>query len=131
MECKANYLGNMKVKVEMNNRETIIDAERIDGNAPMDTIISALTACTTISIVTILKRMHENFIGISTKVKWDQEHEPPRIFKKIDLEYIVKGEVSESGMKKALELTFKKYSPSAVILQRAGLEINASFKIEQ
>ncbi|MGC8681612.1 MAG: OsmC family protein [Thermoplasmata archaeon] len=121
----------MKVKVEMNNRETIIDAERIDGNAPMDTIISALTACTTISIVTILKRMHENFIGISTKVKWDQEQEPPRIFKKIDLEYIVKGEVSESGMKKALELTFKKYSPSAVILQRAGLEINASFKIEQ
>ncbi|MGC8663520.1 MAG: OsmC family protein [Thermoplasmata archaeon] len=121
----------MKVKVEMNNRETVIDAERIDGNAPMNTIISAVTACTTISIVTILKKMHENFRDINVNVKWDQEPNPPRIFKKIELEYIIKGEVSESEMKKAIDLTFKKYSPSAVILQKAGIEIKVSFKIEQ
>ncbi|MGC8563020.1 MAG: OsmC family protein [Thermoplasmata archaeon] len=121
----------MEVKVEMNNRETIIDAERIDGNAPMDTIISAFVACTTTSIVTILKRMRENFKNIEAKVKWEQEPDPPRIFKVIEIEYTIKGQVSESRVEEAVDLTFKKYSPSAVILQRANIEVKRTFKIEQ
>jgi len=131
MECHAYYLEKMKVKIVMNGKDFIIDAERIEGNAPMDTIISALAACTTISIITILKRMHEDFKDFSSHVSWEQEPDPPRVFKKIELFYSVSGKVSEESMEKAINLTFQKYSPSAVMLQRAGVELKHSFKIEQ
>ncbi len=131
MESYGLYLEKMKVKIIMNGREFIIDANRTDGNAPMDTIISALLACTTISITTILKRMHENFKNFEVHVIWEQEPEPPRIFKKIELKYFVNGNVSTENMKKAVDLTFEKYSPSAVMLKKAGIELKYSFKIEQ
>ncbi|MGC8673255.1 MAG: OsmC family protein [Thermoplasmata archaeon] len=131
MESYGLYLEKMKVKILMNGREFIIDANRTDGNAPMDTIISALLACTTISITTILKRMHENFENFEVHANWEQEPEPPRIFKKIELNYSVSGKVSEGSMEKAINLTFQKYSPSAVMLQRVGIELKHSFKIEQ
>jgi len=100
---------------------------RLDGNAPIDTIISALIVCITISIATILKRMYEIFLDINVRAKWVEKQDPPEIFENIDLEYIVRGVVSKSGIEKAIDFTFKKYSPSVIILQRSGIKLNVSF----
>ncbi|MCI4433921.1 MAG: OsmC family protein [Thermoplasmata archaeon] len=131
MECDAIYIDKMKVKIEINNRTFVIDAERIDGIAPMDTLISALSACTIISISTILKRMQVNFEKLEVHVKGEQYPDPPRTFKTIELIYKVKGNVNQDNLKRAIELTFEKYSPSAVMLKKAGVDLRYSFKIEQ
>ncbi|MFP3317745.1 MAG: OsmC family protein [Thermoplasmata archaeon] len=131
MECDAIYIDKMKVKIEINNRTFVIDAERIDGIAPMDTLISALSACTIISISTILKRMQVNFEKLEVNVKGEQYPDPPRTFKTIELIYKVKGNVNQDNLKRAIELTFEKYSPSAVMLKKAGVDLRYSFKIEQ
>jgi putative redox protein len=131
MECDAIYIDKMKVKIEINNRTFVIDAERIDGIAPMDTLISALSACTIISISTILKRMQVNLEKLEVHVKGEQYPDPPRTFKTIELIYKVKGNVNQDNLKRAIELTFEKYSPSAVMLKKAGVDLRYSFKIEQ
>ena len=131
MEFKALYLDGMNVEVEINKNKFIIDASREKGNAPMDHIISALAACTLISISSILKRMHEDFEHLEVQVNGEQFPDPPKIFKKIELNYYIKGKLKRENFEKAIELTFEKYSPSAVILKRAGVELKYSFIINQ
>lgn len=122
MECKAKFIDDLKVSVEINNTNFKIDADRIEGNAPMDYILSALAACTTISITSILKRQHENFNDFYVIAKGEQNKDPPKTFKKVELHYFVNN-VKEDKLKKAIELTIEKYSPTAVMLKRAGVEI--------
>lgn len=130
MKAEVKLVENLKFNVKVNEKHNVVvDAERIAAPSSMDYILLGLGSCTAISIVSILRRMHEIISDFKVEIESEQANEPPRVFTKIKLKYIAHGVVVENNSKKAIDLTFEKYSPSAVMLQRAGVLLEKTYEI--
>jgi len=130
MKLEVGLVENLKFKVKVNEKhEIIVDADRIVAPSSMDYVLVGLAACTSISIVSILRRMHENLKDFKVEVESEQADEPPRVFTRIRMKYIIYGVINEDHIKKAIDLTFEKYSPSAVMLQKAGVLIEKNYEL--
>lgn len=132
MNGEIKLLENLKFEASINERHNIIvDGERIAGPSSLDYVLLGLGSCTAISIVTILRRMHENVTAFRVEIEGEQAREPPRVFTKIRLNYIVSGVMDHGNVEKAIKLTFEKYSPSSVMFQKAGVELEHTYTIIQ
>ncbi len=130
MKLEVGLVEKLKFKVKVNEKhEVIVDADRIAAPSSMDYVLVGLAACTSISIVSILRRMHEDPKDFKVEIESEQADEPPRVFTRIRMKYIIYGVVNEDHIKKAIDLTFEKYSPSAVMLQRAGVLIEKNYEL--
>ncbi len=130
MKLEVGLVEKLKFKVKVNEKhEVIVDADRIVAPSSMDYVLIGLAACTSISIVSILRRMHENLTDFKVEIESEQADEPPRVFTVIRMKYIIYGVINEDHIKNAIDLTFEKYSPSAVMLQKAGVLIEKNYEL--
>jgi putative redox protein len=53
------------------------------------------------------------------------------VWKKVELEFIIYGDVDESKAQRAVELSINKYCSVAETLRRAGADIKWSVKVEK
>ncbi|MGC8497738.1 MAG: OsmC family protein [Thermoplasmata archaeon] len=130
MKVEVRLVENLKFNVNVNEaHNVVVDADRIAAPSSMDYVLAGLGSCTSISIVSILKRMHEIITDFRVEIESEQASEPPRVFTKIKLKYIAYGIVDDNNLKKAIDLTFEKYSPTAVMLQRAGVLLEKTYEL--
>ncbi|MEM0160775.1 MAG: OsmC family protein [Thermoplasmata archaeon] len=130
MKLEVRLVENLKFDVNVNEKfDVVVDGDRIVAPSSMDYVLVGLGSCTSISIVSILKRMHEIITDFRVEIQSEQANEPPRVFTKIKLKYIAYGMADENNLKKAIDLTFEKYSPSAVMLQRAGVLLEKTYEL--
>ncbi len=130
MKLEVRLVEKLKFDVNVNEtHEVIVDGDRIVAPSSMDYVLVGLGSCTSISIVSILRRMHEIITDFRVEIESEQANEPPRVFTKIKLKYIASGMAEENNLKKAIDLTFEKYSPSAVMLQRAGVLLEKTYEL--
>jgi putative redox protein len=130
MKAKVSLVESLKFNVYVNEKHNVtVDADRNAAPSSMDYILVGLGSCTAISIVSILRRMHEIVTGFMVEIESEQANDPPRVFTKIKLKYVASGVVDENNLKKAIDLTFEKYSPSAVMLHRAGVLLEKTYAL--
>jgi putative redox protein len=130
MKAEVSLVESLKFNVYVNEKHNVtVDADRNAAPSSMDYILVGLGSCTAISIVSILRRMHEIVTGFMVEIESEQANDPPRVFTKIKLKYVASGVVDENNLKKAIDLTFEKYSPSAVMLHRAGVLLEKTYAL--
>jgi len=99
------------------------------GSKPSDLLLVALGACSGVDVVGILVKKRQNFTGLQIKVSGQQDTDPPWTFRKLHIEYIVRGKgISEKAVQQAVELSEDKYCSVAATL-RGVAEITSSFQI--
>ena len=99
------------------------------GSKPSDLLLVALGACSGVDVVGILVKKRQNFTGLQIKVSGQQDTDPPWTFRKLHIEYIVRGKgISEKAVQQAIELSEDKYCSVAATL-RGVAEITSSFQI--
>ena len=99
------------------------------GSKPSDMLLVALGACSGVDVVGILVKKRQNFTGLQIKVSGQQDTDPPWTFRKLHIEYIVRGKgISEKAVQQAIELSEDKYCSVAATL-RGVAEITSSFQI--
>ncbi len=99
------------------------------GSKPSDLLLIALGACSGVDVVGILVKKRQNFSGLQIKVRGQQDADPPWTFRKLHIEYIVRGKgISEKAVQQAIELSEDKYCSVAATL-RGVAEITSSFQI--
>jgi len=99
------------------------------GSKPSDLLLVALGACSGVDVVGILVKKRQNFTGLQIKVSAQQDADPPWTFRKIHIDYIVRGKgISEKAVQQAIELSEDKYCSVAATL-RGVAEITSSFQI--
>ncbi len=106
----------------------------IDGNGkaaprPLEYILTSLAGCTSMSIISILNKMHIEIRELSAEVEGNQNNDTPRIFSDINVVYSIYGKVERTQVENAISLTFAKYSPTAVMLMRSGVKITYSYNV--
>ena len=102
------------------------------GVRPMQLLLMALAGCSGMDVISILKKQKQNVTDYKTIVHGERERDvEPSVWKHIELEFIIYGDVDESKAQRAVELSINKYCSVAETLRRAGAEIKWSVKIEQ
>ena len=102
------------------------------GVRPMQMVLMALAGCSGMDVISILKKQRQSVTDYKTIVRGEREAGvEPSVWKKVELEFIIYGDVDESKAQRAVELSINKYCSVAETLRRAGADIKWSVKVEK
>jgi putative redox protein len=102
-----------------------------DGAAPspMEMVLMSAGCCSSVDVVSILKKAKQDFSSISVKLTSERAESTPRVFTKINLHFIVTGQnVSEKHLARAISLSAEKYCSVALMLDKT-VDITHSHEI--
>lgn len=104
-----------------------------EGKAPrpMQLLLMSHAACTAIDVVHLLKKMRQAPDDI--QVESDGERDPdavPAVFRKIHLHYILRGDLDEKSVEKAIRLSTEKYCSVGAMLSKTA-DISWSYEIRK
>jgi putative redox protein len=106
------------------------DADRKHNAAPgpMEMLLGALGACTSVDVVMILAKKRQRLTSLEVVVSGERASEPPTVWTKIDMVYRLSGSVEEKAVRDAIELSQMKYCSVAAMLRKTA-EITYRFEI--
>ena len=97
--------------------------------SPMENVLASLAACSSFHVLNILKKKRITVTGYSVEAAAERREDPPRVFTKIHLKYIVKGEnITPHAVETAIKLSEEKYCSVGGMLKKA-VSITSSFEI--
>jgi putative redox protein len=97
------------------------------GPSPMEAVLMALCACTSVDVVSILTKKREPLISLTVSATAEQAAAPPRVFTRIRLTYVIGGAVSQKAAEDAVGLSKNKYCSVSKMLEKA---VQIDFTIE-
>ena len=97
------------------------DAAHTHGPSPMEAVLMALCSCTSVDVVSILKKKRQQIIGLRVSAQARQAEAPPRVFTHIKLTYAVSGNrLSRKAVEDAVSLSKHKYCSVSLMLEKAA-----------
>jgi putative redox protein len=101
-----------------------------NGVTPMETLATALGACTAMDVASILVKMRQPLEGFRVEVSGERAEEHPKRFLSLDVVYHLKGDLDERKVERAIELSEERYCSVAATLKPA-LPITTRYVIER
>jgi putative redox protein len=101
------------------------------GVRPMEMVLMALASCSSLDLVSILKKQKQVIDDFSVSVEAERREQIPTIFTKIHLLFNIKGDIDPAKAERAAELAVKKYCSVHDMLVAGGVEINYSLEISK
>ncbi|HPC77012.1 MAG TPA: OsmC family protein, partial [bacterium] len=99
--------------------DVIMDSE--NGPTPMELVLMALGGCTGMDVISILQKMRQDVKDFEVNLSAERAQEHPKIFTRINLEYVVYGSnIEENSLKRAIELSQEKYCGVGNMLKKAA-----------
>jgi putative redox protein len=100
------------------------------GIRPMEMLLIGVGACSSVDVVSILKKARQQVTGCEAKVEATRVDAIPAVFEKIHMHFIVTGKDLDDGkVKRAVELSAEKYCSASIMLQKGGVEITHDYEI--
>ena len=94
------------------------------GFRPMQSLLAALCGCSSVDVVSILKKQKQNLEGLEMEVDGEREEgKEPSLWKHIEVRFHIKGDVEPAKGFRAVDLSMKKYCSVAETLRLAGAEV--------
>ena len=100
--------------------------------SPMENVLASLAACSSFHVLTILKKKRLNVTGYTVEATAERrEDEPPRVFTKIHLRYVIRGsKLTSKAVEETIRLAEDKYCSVGGML-RNSVPITSSFEIQK
>ena len=99
------------------------------GVRPMEMVLMALASCSSLDLVSILKKQKQDLKDFSVSVEGERREQIPHIFTKIHMTFNLKGDIDAAKAGRAAELAVKKYCSVHDMLVAGGVEISYSLEI--
>lgn len=96
------------------------DSAHRHGPSPMESVLMALCACTSVDVISILKKKRQEVTGLRVTAHAKQADQPPRTFTHIMLTYAVRGKLSRKAVEDAVSLSKNKYCSVSKMLEKAA-----------
>jgi putative redox protein len=101
------------------------------GVRPMELVLMALGSCSSLDLISILKKQRQEISGFSVDVDAERREEVPNIFTKIHILFKLSGNIEQAKAEKAAELAVKKYCSVHDMLAAGGVDITYSLEINK
>ena len=131
----TKWLENMSFESEINGHKLIIDAkEEVGGQdrgpRPKPLMLAALGGCTSMDMVSILKKMRVELKSLNVIVEGELSEEHPRRFLKMHVIYEVEGDnLPMDKIEKAVSLSEEKYCGVSAVYKEV-IEITSEIRIK-
>jgi putative redox protein len=96
------------------------DAAHQSGAGTMEMVLMALCGCTSVDVVSILRKKREPLTSLTVSAVAEQATEAPRVFTHIQLTYHIGGGVSHKAAEDAVALSKNKYCSVSKMLERSA-----------
>jgi putative redox protein len=96
------------------------DAPYAQGPSPMEAVLMALCSCTSVDVVSILKKKRQEVTGLRVSARTKRATDAPRVFTHIKLTYAVRGKLSRKAVENAVSLSKNKYCSVSKMLEKAA-----------
>lgn len=97
------------------------------GARPMQVMLNALAGCSSIDVISILKKQRQHVTGFEVTVNGEREAGvEPSLWKDIEMTFEISGNVDEDKAKKAVAISLEKYCSVAITLVKAGASIKTN-----
>jgi putative redox protein len=96
------------------------DPAHEQGPSPMEAVLMALCACTSVDVVSILEKKRQPLLGLKVTATATQAETAPRVFTHIRLIYAVSGNLSRKAVEDAVALSKDKYCSVSKMLEKAA-----------
>ena len=122
-------------KTDSNHWITVDGPENLGGSnagiSPKELLLLSLAGCTASDVISILQKKRVKLDDFEINISADITEEHPKVFTKIDLEYVFYGDnIAEKDVERAIELSETKYCGVTAMLKNA-IVINHSYKINE
>ena len=95
--------------------------ENPQGGSPMDMLLRGIAGCSSIDVGMILKKQKIELEDLQVEVEgFREDGAVPNVFKKIHLNFMLKGDVTPQKALRAVELSMDKYCSVAKMLEKAA-----------
>jgi putative redox protein len=132
---KTTYLDGMAFETEISGHKLIMDAhDEVGGEdrgpRPKPLIMAALSGCTGMDVVSILKKMQVTYDTFEILIESEMTEEHPKTYSKIHMIYMFKGtDLPVAKIEKAVKLSQERYCGVSALLDKA-LDLTYEIKIE-
>lgn len=96
------------------------DSAHTCGPGPLQAVLMALCSCTSVDVVSILKKKRQELTALRVTAHATQAETPPRVFTQIMLTYAVSGRLSRKAVEDAVSLSKNKYCSVSRMLEKAA-----------
>lgn len=135
VKAKVTLLDNMQFTGTASSGHTLImDADDGSGGynkgfRPMELLLVGFGGCSGMDLISILRKKNQQVSGLEINVKGEKSDTAPKIYKKVHIEYVVKGKGVEKGaVERAIVLSLEKYCSIGATLAKAGT-VTHSYRI--
>ncbi len=99
-----------------------LDSDRESNAAPgpMEMLLVALGACTATDVVVILAKKRQKLESLEVSVSGERAAEPPRVWVKLEIAYMLRGHLDDKAVRDAIELSENKYCSVAATLRQTA-----------
>jgi putative redox protein len=99
------------------------------GMRPMQLLMAAAGSCSSIDIISILKKQKQELKDFNVEITAEREKDKiPSLFTEIHLHFILSGELDEKKVKRAVDLSVDKYCSVVKTLEKTA-KVTWSFEI--
>lgn len=96
------------------------DSAHEHGPSPMEAVLMALCSCTSVDVVSILKKKRQPITGLRVSAAATRADSFPQVFTHIKLTYAVSGRLSRKAVEDAVALSKNKYCSISKMLEKAA-----------
>ena len=110
----------------------VVDASaEKQGSSPMELLLIGMAGCTAYDVMSILEKKRQRVTGLQVSARAERAAEPPRVYTKIEIEYLLRGSgIKPKAVEDAIRLSKEKYCSASIMLGKTA-QITTSFRIEE
>ena len=99
------------------------------GASPMELVLMAVGGCSSIDVVGILQKSRQDVHGCWVELEAEQAPEPPKVFTKIHMHYVIEGhDIDSKKVEEAIKLSKEKYCSVSIMVGHTA-EFTSDFEI--
>src|SRR5437667_12684342 len=121
--ASVKWIGEQKfVATGPSGHAMTIDSDRASNKAPgpMELVLLALGACTATDVVIVLEKKRQKLESLEVICSGERAPEPPTVWTKLELLYRLHGQLDDTAVKHAIQLSEDKYCSVAAMLRKTA-----------
>jgi len=127
MECRVKWVDNMCFLAETGSGHAVVMDTSPDyggtnlGVRPMELLLVGMGGCTSVDIVSILKKGRFDVVGCEVEVQGTRASETPKVYTHIHVHYRITGRgIPADRIERAIELSGDKLCSASIMLGKAA-----------
>jgi putative redox protein len=129
---ELRHQGGMRFHAEPSSGHPLDfdDRESNQGGSPVETVLSALAACSAMDVVSIAGKKRQGVDSYEVHVVGLQRDEYPQVFTEITVTHAFVGQdLSEAAIRRCIELSAAKYCPVNAMLSAGATVVHHRYRI--